>query len=739
MSPHDEALLRTLFDDSPVGVMVCDSELRVLDCNKPLLDMASATREQVIGMDLRKLRPSGVLSALEAALRGEKGSYTGPQETTLAVPPRTMALSARTSPFYDASGKVSGVVLMVVDLTALHDAKLKEQEGERRYRELVELSPEPIFVHAGGRFLYANAALLRAFAVDSLPDLLRRSAADFIHPEQARHVDARVAQVQGGRPTGFESQRFLRADGTSGYAEVASIPLVYDGHQAVLTVARDVSKRKEAEQATQALERRVRAQFKAIPVPTYAWQRQAGTDEFVLVDFNDPALELSEGGLDKLLGATLTELHGGDEQVRRDMLACLADGVTIQRDRDHTLRTTGRKLRFSITYVGVPPDLVLGFAENVTARARLEDELRQAKKMEAIGRLAGGVAHDFNNLLTVIGGFADTVQRTFEPGDPRADEMAEIVKAADRGGALTRQLLTLSRKQIVTRENVVLDDLVAALEPMLRRLIGEDVEIVVVAGAAGACVNADPRQIEQLVLNLAVNARDAMPNGGTLTLETARLPDGITLSVRDTGHGMDAETRAHAFDPFFTTKGAGHGTGLGLSTVYATVQQSRGTIDVTSAPGLGSTFLVRFPPSHVDGTDPKAVAPKVTAPGADQGTVLLVEDDSGVRRALQRMLEHGGYKVYLADSGAAALALAPSIEGAIDLVVTDVVMPGLSGPEMFAALSVIRPGLHVLYVSGYNDEDIFRRGTMPPGVAFLQKPFTVDALLERVGDLIGRR
>ncbi len=739
MSPHDDAILRALLDDTPVGVAVCDAQLRIVDCNGRLLEMMNATRAQILGTELGNVRSPGLLAALHTALRGEKGSYTGQHDTTFVEPPLHVFLSARTSPLVDALGKVTGVVLMAADLTALHDAERKQRESEQRYRELVELSPEPIFVHDGRRFLYANPALLRAFGLVSLDELLARPPSDFVHPAEATNVDARLTQVGSGRPTTFVAQRFVRADGTEGDAEVASIPLVYEGTRAVLTVARDVSERKKAERVSRALECRVRAQFEAIPVPTYAWERSPGSsDEFVLVDFNDPALELSEGRLSGMLGITLTDMYGADSEISRDIRTCLGGGETLHREFDHALPTTGKKLRLSVTYVAVPPNLVLAFAENVTERSRLEEELRQAQKMEAIGRLAGGVAHDFNNLLTVIGAFAESVRRTLDQDDSRTIEMGEIVKAADRGASLTRQLLTVSHKQILSPQNIVLDDVVDTLSPMLRRLIGEDINVVVVAGAGRARVNADPRQLEQLLLNLAVNARDAMPNGGTLTLETSLSDDQVSLIVRDTGHGMDEETRKRIFEPFFTTKGVGRGTGLGLSTVYGIVQQSSGTIEVTSQPTEGTTFVVRFPRTSLDVAEPPPAAPvPAAATRCGSGTVLLVEDDRAVRKAVQRMLERSGYVVHLAHDGAHAIELLPTIEGEIDLVVTDVVMPGLSGPEMFAKLAAIRSGLRVLYVSGYNDEEIFRRGTLPPGVTFLQKPFTADVFVARVAEVIG--
>lgn len=368
-----------------------------------------------------------------------------------------------------------------------------------------------------------------------------------------------------------------------------------------------------------------------------------------------------------------------------------------------------------------------------------EEQLRQAQKMEAIGRLAGGIAHDFNNLLTAIRSYAEFLLEALPIGTtPRADA-EEIRRAADRAAALTRQLLAFSRKQVLHPQPVNLTTVVGGLEPMLARLLGEDIEIVVRAARGVPPVLADQGQIEQVLMNLAVNSRDAMPGGGVLMIETelARL-DGrdpaqlwVRLIVRDTGMGMDEATMARMFEPFFTTKPPGEGTGLGLATVYGIVEQSGGHVDVQSQPGLGTEFSIYLPAS--DREVPDVPAPTPHPAGVPRsGTILLVEDEDGVRRLVRRVLEGAGYTVVEASSGTAAFTAAAAHRGEIDLLITDVIMPHMSGRVLADRLAAIRPGLKVLFMSGYTGDAMEQRGHLAPDARLLPKPFTLAQLSEAV-------
>lgn len=394
------------------------------------------------------------------------------------------------------------------------------------------------------------------------------------------------------------------------------------------------------------------------------------------------------------------------------------------------------------------------FGERTRAEDALEQaeaQLRQSQKMEAVGRLAGGVAHDFNNLLTVIRGYSELILNRLVAGDALHKEMEEVKKAADRAAGLTGQLLAFSRRQFIAPKLVDLNVVVASVDGMLRRLLGEDIiELCTVLDPELGQIKADPGQLDQVIMNLAVNARDAMANGGQLTVETrnvdipkwgGRRPEGIEpgsfvlLSVRDTGHGMDEETKSHLFEPFFTTKEKGKGTGLGLSTVYGIVKQSGGSLEVESSPGQGATFKIYFP--RVDGTLHKAES---AAGGGERArgkeTVLLVEDEPSVRGLVHETLRLHGYTVLEARHGIEALLTGAKHVGPIHLLLTDVVMPQMSGPEVAEKLSTIRPEMKVLYMSGYPDHPVFSQAKARTDTAFLQKPFAPNQLAKKVRDVL---
>ena len=392
----------------------------------------------------------------------------------------------------------------------------------------------------------------------------------------------------------------------------------------------------------------------------------------------------------------------------------------------------------------------LAVKEDITAMKALEDQLRQAQKMEAVGRLAGGVAHDFNNLLMVISGYAELLHDRFESDDVTTKNLDEILKASKRAAALTRQLLAFSRKQVLEPKVVNLNDVVADVEKMLRRLIGEDVELVTRLGSRLGSVRADPGQVEQLLMNLVVNSRDAMPGGGRLVIETSNKTvddafaaqhlglhpgEWVTMSVTDTGAGMDADTLAHIFEPFFTTKEKGKGTGLGLATVYGIVKQSGGYISVSSEQGGGTTFVVYF--SRVDElVKPAATAATAGVSAGGKETVLVVEDEEGVRDVAVECLRAKGYTVLSATDANQALYLAGQHPGPLHLLLTDLVLPGMSGRDLAGQLAAQRPETKVVYMSGYVRDAFLSKTELPPGTEFLQKPFSPSLLVRKVREIL---
>jgi two-component system cell cycle sensor histidine kinase/response regulator CckA len=416
------------------------------------------------------------------------------------------------------------------------------------------------------------------------------------------------------------------------------------------------------------------------------------------------------------------------------------------------LRSDGRTIPIEVSAsrvdVGGEP-LILAIVRDVSERRQLEEQFRQSQKMEAVGQLAGGIAHDFNNLLTAILGYAGLLATQAGQGSPLSESIGEIRKAGERAALLTQQLLAFSRRQVLLPEVLNLNGIVTEMENMLRRLIGEDVELFTTCASSLGRAKADRGQIEQVLMNLAVNARDAMPKGGKLTIETANValdesyardhaevrPGAyVLLAVSDTGVGMDADTLSHMFEPFFTTKEKGKGTGLGLATVYGIVKQSGGHIWVYSELGRGTTFKVYLP--RVEEAVP-AAPPRSSSslPTLGTETILLVEDEEAVRRLVRMVLEGKGYTVLEASGWQAALEIAGQ-QKTIHLVITDVVMPGVGGPELVSHLEAARPGIRVLYMSGYTDGAVVNHGLLESAMAFLQKPFTPNVLLRKVREVL---
>jgi two-component system cell cycle sensor histidine kinase/response regulator CckA len=398
------------------------------------------------------------------------------------------------------------------------------------------------------------------------------------------------------------------------------------------------------------------------------------------------------------------------------------------------------------------PVRALGVAMDITERKSgeakrdsLEGQLRQAHRLEAVGRLAGGVAHDFNNILLAIRGYAELAIMSIERGEDASAEIVEIVAGSDRAAALTRQLLAFSRQQVLQPELLDLNEVVAETEKLLARLIGDDIDLEVLALAEDVLVDADRSQLEQVIVNLAVNARDAMPKGGRLTIEVGTaevgsdhavdLPPGrfALLAVTDTGRGMNSETAAQIFEPFFTTNP--EGTGLGLATVHGIVKQSGGSVWVYSEVDEGTTFKVYLPLATQGTADTRALAPPSAGQSAGE-TILLVEDDQQVRGILDRLLEAQGYRVLVASGGEEALELANPADGTIDLLLSDLVMPGISGRETADRLALIQPDALVLHMSGYTDDAVVRRGVLDRTAAFIQKPFSLDELARRIRELL---
>jgi PAS domain S-box-containing protein len=481
---------------------------------------------------------------------------------------------------------------------------------------------------------------------------------------------------------------------------------------------------------------------------------------FVLV--NQATADIYGTTVESLIGKTDADFNSNAEEVAhflRDDRQVISSGrpkfIGEERVTNPTTKETRwfQTIKVPLRMPGQEATTMLGVATEITERKRLEEQLMQSQKMEAIGQLAGGVAHDFNNILTAIVGYTDLLTADFAGNARQLEDLEEIRKAARRAAALTRQLLAFSRKQVLEPRIIDVNDVVLNLDKMLRSLISERIELKTELATDLAAARADPNQLEQVIMNLAINARDAMPDGGTLTIETGNatldqtyaaqhvsvIPgDYVMLAVSDTGCGMDQNTQARVFEPFFTTKPPGRGTGLGLSTVYGIVKQSGGNIWLYSEVGKGTTFKVYLPAIEaVPEQAGKAAVAETGRPGV--GTILVVEDDDQLRRLAHRALAAQGYVVLEADRGATALDLARRHNGAIDLLLTDVVMPDTNGRKLADALRATRPGVRVLFMSGYPDGAISKHGILEHGVAYLAKPFTTEAITRKVREVLEAR
>jgi two-component system, cell cycle sensor histidine kinase and response regulator CckA len=429
----------------------------------------------------------------------------------------------------------------------------------------------------------------------------------------------------------------------------------------------------------------------------------------------------------------LTELHNPSRPAASEWRHHTKDGRWIDLEIAlHAISFGGQKAQLAVLM-------------DITGRRQLEDQLRQAQKMEALGLLTGGVAHDFNNLLTIITGYSQLILAKLNETDPNHHSAEQIVKAAERAGELTRRLLLFSRRRVPQAKVIDLNQVVNSLGTMMRRLLGEEIDLQLNLSADLGSVNADSGRIEQVLLNLAVNSRDAMPEGGILSIETSNVTvekggpakpgPYVLLTVSDTGAGMDANTQAHAFEPFFTTKRAGSGTGLGLYTVAGIIKQSGGAVDLSSGPGRGTSVRIYLPRVDQDPVTVKAPAAKIAAArGAE--TILLVEDDEMVRTLVRETMEGNGYHILEASDPLEAQAIAGNYRGAIQLLITDVIMPKASGPELAKQLLQSHPGLKVLFMSGHTERAISKRGVRRKETAFLPKPFSPAELIAKVRDVL---
>lgn len=636
-----------------------------------------------------------------------------------------------------------------LDVTEAHEVAEALRASEERYRLLVNTLPTSVLIIDGGRLTFCNPACVSLFGAASESELLGRTSIDLVHPGPQGPGTERIEVIAAIRERSqFVAARIVRIDGQVRTVHAVAIPISQGRHSdAHLVCLTDIT---EQERSTALL----------------GSVLGSVGDAILTIDARGTITSINTA-TERLCGYTEAELVGGNVNVLmpephhadhdRYIADYLRTGVArvigVGREVD-CRRKDGTTFPAELTVTDFLRDgerQFTGVLRDISARRRLEEQFRQSQKMEAVGRLAGGVAHDFNNLLTVINGYADLLLAGFPVGDPVREPLAAIQDAGERAARLTQQLLAFSRKSVVEPRLVDLNELVAESTKLLRRLIGEDISLAVLSESTPVRVVIDPGQLEQVLMNLAVNARDAMPTGGRLTIETrtVELRDGAnrtypdlspgryaSLRVADTGCGMSAEVREKIFEPFFTTKGVGKGTGLGLSVVHGVVKQAGGSVGVESEVGRGTTFTVLLPAAIVPTTGDTSGLVRVAPRGTE--TILVVEDEDAVRTLVRVALEGQGYIVLPAAGGEEALALLQSQPGRVDILVTDVIMPRMSGRELAELARKAQPGLPVLYMSGYTDDALDRHGLDGAGDRFIQKPFTPLGLARKIRAILDR-
>ena len=745
-----EVRYRRLFESARDGILILDADTGVIaDVNPFLADLLGYATQEVVGKALWELGPFKDKWASQAAFRElQAQDYIRYDDLPLeAKDGRSIAVEFVSNVYVADDKKV--IQCNIRDITERKSVEKNRRTSDERYRTLFESAPDGILIaDLAGCYVDANASICRmlGYARDELVGL---NAADIVVPDEVPRISKALAAIVGGSEYHQEWQ-FRRKDASVFSADVFAT-VIPGGN--LLAMIRDVTERDRSERAVRTAEERMRFALESAHIGIWDMDCVSGAVQWSEV--LETQYGLPPGTFGGTYEAFVERIHPEDrasvsEAIGRAMKSGSDFSVLHRTIRpDGTVRWLSGGGRIVLGEDGQPARAI-GISQDVTERRALEAQVQQTQKMEAIGLLAGGVAHDFNNLLTIILGFCEMLLSDLPPDDPRYQDLTEIQTAGTQAAQLTRQLLAFSRTQIIEPALLDLSAIVTEIRPMLRRLIKEDIKLLIGVEPRLPLVQADRGQVEQVILNLAVNGQDAMPRGGTLTIETAKVDldehyaathvgvqpgPHVVLTVTDSGTGMTPEVREHLFEPFFTTKEVGKGTGLGLATVHGIATRSGGSVNVYTELGRGTSFKVYFPQAAP--VDTVVQVPVTTAPPTGTETVLLVEDADGLRELTKRLLERLGYTVVAAASTQDALRQFEE-HPSIDLLLTDVVMPGGGGADLAQQLSARSHALKVLYMSGYTDDAIVQHGVLKPGIAFLQKPFTADALGRKVRDVLDR-
>jgi PAS domain S-box-containing protein len=754
-----ENLYRLLFDANPEPMWVFDSEtLRFLTVNNAAVRNYGYSQTEFLSMSLREIQSEEEFERFLGAVDPQRDRGASYAELWKHKRKDGTVIDVEVSSQPIILGEVKAQLVLAHDVTAQRRAEADVRAGKEQLQLLLDSTAEAIYaIDVNGTCTLCNAACLRLLGYSRDAELLGKNMHALMHHTRP---DGRLYPLeectiylafQEGKGTHVTDEVLWRADGTSFPAEYWSHP-VRDDNQIVGAVVTffDITERKNSEEALRRSESEYRSIIEEAPYGIYR------VDQNGRVKMANPGLLAMLGyqSQSEMLGLNVaTDIFLDPTERQRALSLYRSEGSTARYEAKWKRKDGARiTVRLAVRQLGSEQESPIGFevfVEDITEQRSLQKQFEHAQKMEAVGRLAGGVAHDFNNLLMIISGYAELMEESSADPNKVVYYATQIQAASSRAATVTRQLLAFSRKQILEPTVLDLNYIVTDLEKMLPRLLGEDVETVLELDPQVGTVRADRGQIEQVIMNLAVNARDAMPQGGRLTIATSNValdasyyqgvevPPGhyVLLAVSDTGTGMDAETQVHIFEPFFTTKEAAKGTGLGLATVYGIVKQSHGFIWVYSEPGRGSIFKVYLPRVDAAADSGKSLQPNPVPVGGDE-TLLLVEDEAALCNVCRVYLESKGYTVLEAGNAREAMKICRSYDRPIHLLITDIVMPGLGGLELAKSALELRPALAIILVSGYTDRELDREAI---GFGeFLQKPFSFDALARTVRSLLDR-
>ena len=738
--------LQAILDNAPVGIVITDREGRLIEYNAAHLRMCGRSPEELKGTTFATYtHPDDIAKNLELF-----GLVTSGKQPSVEIEKRYLRKDGTIIWVHVTSSSMNKDfnIGIVEDITARKQAEQQLRATADRLKAIMEHAPVGIVTGSREyRFLETNAAFqqMTGYSGDELRQMDWKA---LTHPDDVAPNVKLVDKLFAGEIEVYDyEKRYLLKNSKTIWVRI--IGSLVDS-QVKMSIVEDITERKRMEAQLQATMERLQAIVQNAPVGVNLLDRKGRVQEA------NPALcHILGYSAEELKGRSFKEYTHPDDLQQSPFDKWDRQSYELEK---RYIRKDGNVVWVRVVACPINHNFMIGIVEDITGRKQkknkrrgLEEQLRQAQKMEAVGRLAGGIAHDFNNLLMVIQSYTEMLQDSLPAHDPLRRNTQEIMKAADRAASLTRQMLAFSRKQILSPVVLDLNAVIDETAKMLKRLIGEDIEFRVSPAESLWAIEADSDQIVQVLMNLCVNARDAMPQGGTLTIATGNVTveegsvsgqpyvapgDYVRLSVTDTGTGISKEMQEQIFDPFFTTKEVGKGTGLGLATVYGIVKQSGGYVWVDSELGQGACFTIYLP--RVKG----AIAPEMPAKAEAQPrgteTILVAEDEEALREAMCDYLRSLGYTVLAASSGQEALSVASEHEGHIDLLITDLVMPEMSGRELAQMLGSLRPDLKTIYMSGYTDDAVLRHGIHEPGTTFLQKPFSLGTLARKVRDTLGR-